>query len=230
MIQYYVHEKMILDCAKAYQTMFDTINKADAELAATLDADGSQKNKFFQNFVIYLLISPHDNEKVDLMHILESLYARDLENNDLLSRFVHKLLTYELMPLNESEIEGQMATFDPFVEATENSKAHMREFVRQLIQHNLRVIEKYYSKIKISTLSKLIGVPDERAETEICDMVCNKRIQAKINRLAREVTFKKKNRNVEGMLGDWNSDVKTMLDKIEETCHLINREKIVHQK
>lgn len=149
------------------------------------------------------------------MHILESLYARDLENNDLLSRFVHKLLTYELMPLNEAEIESQMASFDPFVDSTENNKAHMREFVRQLIQHNLRVIEKYYSKIKISTLSKLIGVPDERAESEICDMVVNKRIQAKINRLAREVTFKKKNRNVEGMLGDWNSDIKTMLDKIE---------------
>jgi len=47
--------------------------------------------------------------------------------------------------------------------------------------------------------------------------------------MAWEVTFKKKNRNTEGMLGDWNSDIKTMLDKIEQTCHLINREKIVHQ-
>jgi 26S proteasome regulatory subunit N5 len=41
MIQYYVHEKMILDAAKAYQTIFDTVNKADEELAKTLDADGS---------------------------------------------------------------------------------------------------------------------------------------------------------------------------------------------
>ena len=85
--------------------MFDTINKAEPELAKELDPEDTQKNKFFQNFVIYLLISPYENEKVDLMHILESLYARDLEKNDLLSRFVHKLLTYELMPLNEAEIE-----------------------------------------------------------------------------------------------------------------------------
>jgi hypothetical protein len=40
----------------------------------------------------------------------------------------------------------------------------------------LRVIEKYYSKINISTLSRLIGVPEDRAEQEICDMVVNKRI------------------------------------------------------
>ena len=55
--------------------------------------------------MIYLLVSPYDNEKVDLMNILESMYARNLEENDLLSRFVHKLLTFELMPLNEAEIE-----------------------------------------------------------------------------------------------------------------------------
>jgi len=53
------------------------------------------------------------------------------------------------------------------------------------------VISKYYSKIRISTLSKLIGVSEDRAEQEIGDMVVNKRIEAKINRLAWEVTFKK---------------------------------------
>ena len=56
--------------------------------------------------MIYLLLSPYDNVKVDLMHILDSLYARDLEKNELLSRFIHKLLTYELMPLNEDEIQN----------------------------------------------------------------------------------------------------------------------------
>jgi len=92
----------------------------------------------------------------------------------------------------------------------------------------LRVIEKYYSKIKISTLSRLIGVTEDRTEAEIGDMVVNKRIQARINRLEWQVTFKKKNQDANGMLGDWNADIKTLLDKVEMTCHLINREKIVH--
>ena len=56
-----------------------------------------------------MLISPYDNEKVDMLNIIEKKYARDLEENDLLLRFVHKLLTFELMPLDESEIENQMA-------------------------------------------------------------------------------------------------------------------------
>lgn len=119
------------------------------------------------------------------------------------------------MPLNEQEITTEMAKFDPFQEGTENHKAHMRDFIRQLIQHNLRVIEKYYSRINISTLSKLIGVPEERAEQELCDMVVNKRIAASINRLEWKVTFKKKNKNTEGILEHWNQDIKTLLDKVE---------------
>lgn len=59
-------------------------------------------------------------------------------------------------------------------------------------------------------------------------MVVHKRIQAKINRLNWQVTFKKKNQNTEGVLDDWNSEISTLLDKVEQTCHLINREKIIY--
>ena len=80
------------------------------------------------------------------------------------------------------------------------------------------MIEKYYSRINISTLSRLIGVPEDRAELEIGDMVVNKRIQAKINRLEWQVTFKKKNQDTNGMLGDWNNDVKTLRKKKSIFC------------
>jgi hypothetical protein len=29
-------------------------------------------------------------------------------------------------------------------------------------------------------------------------------------------------------LNDWNTDIRSLLGKIEQTCHLINREKVVH--
>lgn len=137
----------MLQAAKAYQTIFDTINKAAPELAATLDPTGSEKSASFQNFVLYLLISPYDNEKVDMLHILEAMYARELETEDLISKFVRKLLTFELMPLNEAEIEQQMAKYEPFLAETKNHKTHLREFLKQLIQHNIRVVEKYYSRV-----------------------------------------------------------------------------------
>jgi len=41
MVKYFVHEKMHLEVAKAYQTLYDTISKAPAELG--LDPTGDIK-------------------------------------------------------------------------------------------------------------------------------------------------------------------------------------------
>ena len=70
MIQYYIHEKMILDASKSYQTIYDTINKAEPELQNELDSSSALRDSSFQSFVIYLIIGPYDNEKVDLLNIL----------------------------------------------------------------------------------------------------------------------------------------------------------------
>ena len=60
-------------------------------------------------------------------------------------------------------------------------------------------------------------------------MVVNKRVTAKINRLHGIVSFLK-NKQSTDVLNDWNYDIRNMLDKIEQTCHLINREKVVHNE
>ena len=99
-----------------------------------------------------------------------------------------------------------------------------------MIQHNVRVIERYYSRVKLERLSTLLGVSVDRTEVELGDMVVKKRIAAKINRLAGTVVFNKKKQFPNESLTAWNTNVKETLDKIEQTCHLINREKIIHQK
>lgn len=103
MVQYYVHEKMVLDTAKAYQTIYDTYNKSDAAL--NLDPSGELKKVAFQNFIIYLMVAPYTNEKVDLLNIVESLYARELDQHELIAKYMRKFLTYELLPFNDQEIE-----------------------------------------------------------------------------------------------------------------------------
>lgn len=67
----------------------------------------------------------------------------------------------------------------------------------------------------------------DRTEHEIADMVIHKRIYAKIDRIKGVVTFKKE-KFVNDSLNDWNSDIKSMLRKVETTCHLIHREQVVH--
>ena len=92
-----------------------------------------------------------------------------------------------------------------------------------MIQHNIRVIEKYYGRIRLERLSILVGVSVDRTEAELGDMVVKKKIAAKINRLEGIVVFSKKKQFTNDKLTQWNQNIKTTLDKIEQTCHLINR-------
>ena len=103
LVRYYIQEKDLLNTSKAYQTIYDTFNKAqaDQDLIFKIDPTGSERKSSFQNFVLYLLVSPYTNEKVDLLNIVEAMYPRELEQEGIISKLVRKLLTFELMPLNE---------------------------------------------------------------------------------------------------------------------------------
>ena len=54
----------------------------------------------------------------------------------------------------------------------------------------------------------------DRAEAEIGDMVVNKRVNAKINRMSGVVVFSK-SKYTNDLLNDWNYDLRSLLDKIE---------------
>ena len=162
------------------------------------------------------------------MKVVESAYPRELEKEERVGAFVRKLLTYELMPIEEDKIEGEMQAYDPFKPAIDTTKRHMRAFLQQLCQHNLRVLEKYYSRISLARVGALLGVSHDRVEAELGDMVVNKRIKARINRLEGVVTFQQRKQFTNERLGNWNNSVAEILDKVEQTCHFINREKIMN--
>ena len=227
--EYYNHEKDDLEVARCYQTLYDTMVKAEEAKITDLDYTEDDKRQVFENFVIYLMITPYSNEQVDLLNIVNTKYSRELEALPTLERFVQKFLVSELMPLSENDVREQLGMYEPFLDVIEHNELHLELLFKQIIQHNLRVIEKYYSRIKLDRLSALIGVGIERAESEIADMVVNKRIVAKINRLDGIVKFHRKE-FVNDTLNNWNHDVKDLLSKIDKTCHLINRERVVYDK
>lgn len=208
MVKYFINEKETMDVAKAYQTIFDTYSKAEGDLKLKLDPTGELAKRAFQNYILFLLIAPYTDDKVTLLKEIEGSYPRELEAEELLAKYVKKFLTFEICPYDENEVEQQMLKYEPFQETTKNAKLHMIEIFRQMIQHNIRVMEKYYSRIKLERLSFLAGVSVERTEAELGDMVVKKRIAAKINRLEGIVVFQKKKQFTDGSLTQWNQNIK----------------------
>ena len=134
-----MHERQTLEAAKDNQFIYDT-------LAASPDlfTDQGKKVQAFQNFIIFLMLSTHSNEKVDLLNIVQAKYARELDANqdtEGLAKYLRRFLSTELLPFDAQTIEAQVKHFTPFDEKqTENAQGHMQEFLRQLIQHNIRTI------------------------------------------------------------------------------------------
>jgi hypothetical protein len=57
---------------------------------------------------LYLLIASYNEEKAELLSKIEKDYARELDTEPMIAKFVKKLLTYELMPMDEKDIETQL--------------------------------------------------------------------------------------------------------------------------
>merc|ERR1719195_456241 len=94
---------------------------------------------------------------------------------------------------------------------------------KRVVQHNIKVISEYYNKINM----KLIGLPEKEAEAELSELVCSKFVYAKIDRPAGEIKFGQKQIYTD-RLNDWSNNITKMLDLVENTCHLIQKEQMVH--
>ena len=95
-------------------------------------------------------------------------------------------------------------------------------------QHNLRVAAKYYKRISMERLAHLLGLSQEDTEKELSSLVSDGALFAKIDRPAGIVNFTPKV-SPEETLSAWSSDIGQLLGLVERTCHLINKENMIHK-
>merc|ERR1712107_205401 len=98
---------------------------------------------------------------------------------------------------------------------------------KRVVQHNIEVISEYYEQIHTKRLCELLGLSDKECEEELSELVCSKFIFAKIDRPAGTIKFGAKLTYTD-RLNDWSDSISTMLDLVENTCHLIQKEQMVH--
>lgn len=226
MILYYLHEKQHIDIAKSYKSIYDTIKDN-----ATLDAKLKIKKSSFENYVWFLLLAPYSNEKVDFLNITNTFYRKELEANPILDEHVKYYLAREVIPLYSDKLWQKVSNYEPFkkTDVMENAALHFECLQKELIHHNLKVVEMYYSRITMERLATLNNVTVDVIETEVSEMVCNKLLRAKIDRIVGIVDFRRQMQPHDTM-NEWSTDIKALLNLVEETCHLINREHVIHNK
>ena len=225
LIFYNTHENKYFDNAECYKAIYDTLrnneevrNKSPAEIDFGFSLN---LRNLLENYVMYLVIDNHSPEQVKHLLELQTKYADDLEQNPHLKGVVEAILSRELVSVDTQryELEG----LELFSNKVENPQLHKEHFKKQLIQHNIRVIAKYYDRILLKRVAQLIGISEEVCETELCDAINQHLVQAKIDRLQGLVNFKQR-KNENEILNEWRFDIHRILDLVDHTCNLINRE------
>ena len=234
MIKYYTHEKKYIEVSKCYKILYDfvkdvnnkllNVEKKNEELKPNVIDNyiNVKKNndvkKLFENYVLFLSICPPELETKNMLNELLLKYKKELDLDENILYIVEKRLGDDII-LIDNNLFNKYEKYEIFKQNQEFCKL----FRKFWIQHNLALFEKFFAKIHIDRISQMTLVPIDEIEQEIADMVVNNFIFAKINRIEKIVNFRKKTDHHD-VLDDLNYDVDNMLKKIEETCHLINKE------
>jgi 26S proteasome regulatory subunit N5 len=118
--------------------------------------------------------------------------------------------------------------FDAEAGQSGDEKAHQRwqDLRKRVIEHNVRVVAKYYTRIQMRRLTELLDLTEDETEKYISELVTSKTVYAKIDRPARVVSFAKP-RDADDVLNEWSHNMKSLLGLLERIDHLITKEEMM---
>ncbi|KAM7209653.1 PCI domain containing protein [Naviculisporaceae sp. PSN 640] len=216
------HDSKYLDVCKHYRQVLDT---------EAVEEDPQKLRAVLQRIIYFIILAPHDNEQHDLLHRIhkDSRNAQIPEDAELLKLFtVHELMRWPEV----SKIFGPHLCSTEIFDVAEGQSADDKAFQRwqdlrkRVIEHNVRVIAKYYTRIQMGRLTELLDLTEDETEKYISELVTSKTVYAKIDRPARIVNFAKP-RDADDILNEWSFNMKSLLGLLERIDHLITKEEMM---
>ncbi|CAK7201553.1 proteasome regulatory particle subunit [Sporothrix eucalyptigena] len=220
------HEDKYLDVCKHFRQVLDT---------AAVEQDPAKLHPVLQRIIYFVILAPYDNEQHDLLERI----ARDTRNSqvpkdaELLKLFtVQELMRWPEVAkffgphLCESDVFDADKPDEDDDEDDKKAKQRWQDLRKRVIEHNVRVVSKYYTRIRMERLTQLLDLTADETEKYISELVTSKTIYAKIDRPARIVSFAKP-RDADDILNDWSYDMKSLLGLLERIDHLITKEEMM---
>lgn len=142
-------------------------------------------------------------------------------------RILERLVTPEICPWPLPEAVSLSSVEIPELLLREYWK---KTFHDRIVEHNIRVVASYYTRINLSRLSAFLGLSLDETERHVSRMVtttAQQPLSAKIDRPAGVISFgKRKDANMQ--LTTLRGDVSHLLELVEKTVHMIQKENMVH--
>uniref|UniRef100_A0A8C8F0A6 26S proteasome non-ATPase regulatory subunit 12 n=1 Tax=Oncorhynchus tshawytscha TaxID=74940 RepID=A0A8C8F0A6_ONCTS len=224
MIQVDQHEGSYLSICKHYRAIYDT---------PCILEDSSKWQQALKSVVLYVILSPYDNEQSDLVHrINEDKKLEEIPKyKDLLKQFT----TMELMRWASlvEDYGKELREGSPDSPATdvfncsEEGEKRWKDLKNRVVEHNIRIMAKYYTRITMKRMAGLLDLSIDESEEFLSNLVVNKTIYAKVDRLAGIINFQRP-KDPNDLLNDWSHKLNSLMSLVNKTTHLIAKEEMIH--
>lgn len=240
-----LHDNNYLDVCQNLRYIYDTpltpevekeLNKdengavkqdGDVEMgdASKPEAQIARRHDILGEMVLFAVLAPHDNLQSDLLHHLAR--ESDLPLLPLFDQLVSMFTTHELIRWPKMvEVYGHQLKQQP-VFSGEGGSARWEDLRQRIIEHNLRVIARFYTRISIQGLSELLDLTLQESEEALTSLVVKGMVWARIDRPKRIVSFAKQ-QSSDDVLNEWSNNTAKLLEHVETVCHLISKEEMLH--
>lgn len=223
MIKLDLHDSNYFNVCKHYKHIYDT---------PRIKNNTDMMKEALKNIVIYLLLSPFGNDQQDLLHRLSE--DKNLQLLPKYNELIKLLKTDEVINWRSliEHFEQDLKVGDSSYPATDAFKSdegakRWSDFKTRIVEHNMRVMAKYYTRIYTKRMANLLDLTEDETEEFLSNLVSNKTISGKIDRLAGIVTFESQ-KDINEVLNDWSHNLNQLMSSINKTTHLINKEEMIH--
>jgi 26S proteasome regulatory subunit N5 len=182
-----------------------------------------------QRIIYFIILAPHDNEQHDLLHRIhrDPRISQVPLDAELLKLFtIHELMRWPEVSKMFGPHLCSTEIFDAEKGADEKAFQRWQDLRKRVIEHNVRVVAKYYTRIQVGRLTQLLDLTEDETEKYISELVTSKTVYAKIDRPARIVSFAKP-RDADDQLNEWSGNMKSLLGLLERIDHLITKEEMM---
>lgn len=218
MNRYYAEKSDYLEMCRAHQAIYNT-----PKVQENVDLWTEQ----LQNMVLFVVLAPFDHEQSDLMHRI--LDDKKLEERNL-SLFKNVLKQFASTHIiNWPEFESGLGRQLKQHHTLANNEKRWNDLRDRVVEHNIRIVSKFYSRIHTQRLAKILYLDPATSESFVSKMVSSKTIAAKIDRIDNIITFKQQVPEGVDVLNNWSHDIVDLLNLVEKSNHLINKEKMRNQ-
>ncbi|KAL1483016.1 hypothetical protein MTO96_033423 [Rhipicephalus appendiculatus] len=221
MIELDQHEGSYLAICKHYSALYRT---------ESVQKDEAQRKEALRNMLLFLMLAPHDNEQHDLIH--RAKLDKNLDElpqyKELLKLFITRELINWRCMCEAYEKELRLLPGTIFAVGDEMGDRRWNDFKSRVVEHNIRVMSQYYTRITLERMSQLLDLSQKGTEDVLSELVVANRVWAKIDRLAGVVCFSC-HKEPNQVLNEWSSNLNSLMALLSKTSHLISKEEMVHR-